>query len=234
VTVGAFVVTGGALVVRVGALVVTAGALVVAVGLSVGQSVPRLVSPVPKEYDKPTEPTLTRGPHSPALPFTRLDVSPQHPSSATRGHERLKSGGGACQRVPCSHKYVTAVSSASSVGRTPSRLLSSTPLDVSPQHPSSATHGHEHHKRSACRRVRCSHSQCNAVSNPSSVGRLPSRLLVATALEVSPQHLPSATHMDTTISGVEEGACVNGRRGLTTPPSPSAVPAQSVACPRHC
>ena len=102
-TVGAFVVTVGAFVVRVGALVVLVGALVVAVGasveLSVGQSVPRLVPPVPKEYDEPTEPTLTRGPHSPALPFTRLDVSPQHPSSATRGHERLKSGGGACQRV---------------------------------------------------------------------------------------------------------------------------------------
>jgi hypothetical protein len=52
----------------VGATVV--GELVGAeVGASVGQSVPRLVSTVPEDHPVvPTEPTLTRGPHIPALP----------------------------------------------------------------------------------------------------------------------------------------------------------------------
>ena len=43
------------------------------VGLSVGQSLPRLVPLMPLKYDVPTEPTLTRGPHSPALLYTVLD-----------------------------------------------------------------------------------------------------------------------------------------------------------------
>ena len=35
-----------------------------------GQQLPRLVPPIPMVYDVPTVPTLTRGPHSPALLYT--------------------------------------------------------------------------------------------------------------------------------------------------------------------
>jgi hypothetical protein len=39
-------------------------------GGRLGQAVPRLVPPIPELYDVPTEPTLTRGPHSSALLYT--------------------------------------------------------------------------------------------------------------------------------------------------------------------
>ena len=61
-------VVGKAVGEAVGARVVTVGETVV--GEAVGQSLPRLVPPMPPLYDVPTEPTLTRGPHSPALSNT--------------------------------------------------------------------------------------------------------------------------------------------------------------------
>jgi len=42
------------------------------------------------EYDVPMEPTLTRGPHSPALVFKELDRPHSPHLSATHGHEPLK------------------------------------------------------------------------------------------------------------------------------------------------
>ena len=60
------------------------------VGAMVGQVLPRLVPPMPSVYDVPTEPTLTRGPHSPALLYTQLDHPHSHHLSATHGHEHLK------------------------------------------------------------------------------------------------------------------------------------------------
>jgi hypothetical protein len=52
------------------------------VGAAVGQSLPRLVPPMPPpEYDVPTEPTLTRGPHRPAMLFTKLQMIPTRPHS---------------------------------------------------------------------------------------------------------------------------------------------------------
>ena len=78
---------------------------------------------------------------------------PQH-LSATHGHEHLKSGGNACQRVPCSHKACIAVSNPSSVGRGPSRKFHPTLLDHNHSRHLSATHGHDHLKSggSACQR----------------------------------------------------------------------------------
>ena len=68
----------------------------------------------------PAEPTLTRGPHSPPLLYTLLDHHHHSPDlSATHGHEHLKSGGNACQRVRCSHNHVIAVSRPRSVGSVP-------------------------------------------------------------------------------------------------------------------
>ena len=57
-------------------------------GGGVGHAELRLVPEV--EYDVPTEPTLTRGPHSPALLYTQLDHPHSHHLSATHGHEHLK------------------------------------------------------------------------------------------------------------------------------------------------
>jgi len=48
----------------------------------------RLVREV--RYTVPTEPTLTRGPHSPALPYTRLGHHHSPHLSATHAHEYLK------------------------------------------------------------------------------------------------------------------------------------------------
>ena len=107
-----------------------------------GQAESRLVSEV--TYDVPTEPTLTRGPHNPALLFTALDHhhSPHQLSDTWTRISQLR--GNACQRVRCSHKSVIPVSKPSSVGRIPSRLLPHTRLDHNHSPHLSATHGHEY------------------------------------------------------------------------------------------
>ena len=78
---------------------------------------------------------------------SRVAGSPPQPPPLSDTWTRISQmRGNACQRVWCSHKYVSSVSKPSSVGRLLSRLLPYAQLDHHHSHHLSATHGHEYLK----------------------------------------------------------------------------------------
>jgi hypothetical protein len=75
----------------------------------------------------------------------------------------MSSGGSACQRVSCSHKYVTAVIKPTSVGIVPRRLLIPISLEMTTQHP----YIHQQHT-SLCQVEGARVNGCRALTSTSS------------------------------------------------------------------
>jgi hypothetical protein len=128
---------------------------------------------VPESYDVPTLPTLTRGPHSPALFHTALQMTTN--ANTLSCYTDISSGGSACQRVPCSHIKFISVNNPNSVGMGPSRLFLIPPLQTTRNANAFSCYTDISNEGSACQRVSCSHKTVSAVSNPNSVGKVPCR-----------------------------------------------------------
>jgi hypothetical protein len=171
-------------------------------------------------WARPAVPTLTRGPHSPALVCTPLEMPTQHhhPSETLIN---MSSGGSACQRVPCSHMILSTVIRPNSVGSVPSRLLLLTTLKMQHNTTQTTTPHLKWRERVSTGAVI---SQVRHRRHPSQLGR--QRALQA----VQPQVAADATQYHSVplrqhSSCQVEGARVNGCRAFTMLSSPSSVPA---------
>jgi hypothetical protein len=127
-------------------------------------------------------------------------------------------GGRACQRARCSYRRIIAVSSPSSVGMLPSRLLTPKFLETITQHPSE-THRCVKWRERVSMAVVLSH--CRHPRQQSQLCRDASLQIVAVHAAAD-DHTAASPIRDTSACQVE-GARVNGCRALTMPVAPSAI-----------